>query len=279
VLGKYSSPASSRWVKSCSLVVLRLVSPLTTRTVSLTQNTCLLPNQQVRVVPKYFEHAKFSSFIRQANGWGFRRITTGRDRNAYYHPRFLRGLPHLCKEMKRPGVSEKMAADPDHEPDLAKISEQFPVPLRPTNEQSTLLHCTLHGGPKARMPVQALSMIANNDTLPPRDQETMASFSNSLGAVEQQRVPTVHFKGAAPIQQQQQQTSSPAFPMMMMPGGSNQGHILAAANQMAWNPSGPGVSPHMFAAGFAAAMAQTFAQQQQQHPQQAQEQQQEQQQH
>lgn len=71
---------------------------------------------EVRVIPVYFEHAKFSSFIRQANGWGFRRISTGRDRNSYYHPMFLRGMPYLCKDMKRPGVSKKLAADPDHEP-------------------------------------------------------------------------------------------------------------------------------------------------------------------
>lgn len=67
---------------------------------------------EIRVIPTYFEHAKFSSFIRQANGWGFRRITSGRDRNSYYHPLFLRALPHLCKEMKRPGVAKKLAADP-----------------------------------------------------------------------------------------------------------------------------------------------------------------------
>lgn len=29
---------------------------------------------EVKVIPTYFEHAKFSSFIRQANGWGFRRM-------------------------------------------------------------------------------------------------------------------------------------------------------------------------------------------------------------
>ncbi|KAI2505500.1 hypothetical protein MHU86_8931 [Fragilaria crotonensis] len=46
---------------------------------------------ETSVIPTYFEHSKFSSFIRQANGWGFRRITQGRDRNSYYHERFLRG--------------------------------------------------------------------------------------------------------------------------------------------------------------------------------------------
>lgn len=40
---------------------------------------------EIRVLPTYFEHAKFSSFIRQANGWGFRRLQKGPDRNSYYH--------------------------------------------------------------------------------------------------------------------------------------------------------------------------------------------------
>jgi hypothetical protein len=107
---------------------------------------------EIRVIPTYFEHAKFSSFIRQANGWGFRRITQGRDRNSYYHEMFLRGLPHLCKMMKRPGVSEKQAADPEHEPDFYKISEENPVPEK-ADDDSILLQCTLQGGPKARMPI------------------------------------------------------------------------------------------------------------------------------
>lgn len=101
-----------------------------------------------KVLPIYFEHAKYSSFIRQANGWGFRRITTGHDRNAYYHPRFLRGLPHLCKDMKRPGVSKKLAADAEHEPDLERISQEHPVPTNALPDESLLLHCTVQNGPK-----------------------------------------------------------------------------------------------------------------------------------
>lgn len=107
---------------------------------------------EIRVIPTYFEHAKFSSFIRQANGWGFRRLAQGKDRNSYYHEMFLRGLPHLCKMMKRPGVSEKQAADPDQEPDFYKIADENPVPEK-AEDESVLLQCTLQGGPKARMPI------------------------------------------------------------------------------------------------------------------------------
>mmetsp|Transcript_17314 Transcript_17314/g.32793 ORF Transcript_17314/g.32793 Transcript_17314/m.32793 type:complete len:605 (+) Transcript_17314:320-2134(+) len=108
---------------------------------------------EIRVIPAYFEHSKFSSFIRQANGWGFRRITRGKDRNSYYHELFLRGLPHLCKKMRRPGVSKKLTVDVGHEPDLYQISQEFPVPEKMENSDSIMLPNTLLGGPKARMPV------------------------------------------------------------------------------------------------------------------------------
>ncbi|CAB9505607.1 Heat stress transcription factor [Seminavis robusta] len=107
---------------------------------------------ETKVIPRFFEHSKFSSFVRQANGWGFRRITQGPDRNSYYHVKFLRGLPHLCKSMKRPGVAEKRVVDPDLEPDFYKISEIYPVPQN-ADEESIFLQKTLESGPKARMPI------------------------------------------------------------------------------------------------------------------------------
>ena len=84
---------------------------------------------EVKVIPTYFEHNKFSSFIRQANGWGFRRITTkGPDRNSYYHELFIRGVPHLTKQMKRPAPNEKPVADPSTEPNFYAIAEERPLP-------------------------------------------------------------------------------------------------------------------------------------------------------
>ena len=83
---------------------------------------------EVKVIPTYFEHSKFSSFIRQANGWGFRRITKGPDRNSYYHELFLRGLPHLTKLMQRPHPSQKPALNPSTEPQFYKISQEHPLP-------------------------------------------------------------------------------------------------------------------------------------------------------
>jgi hypothetical protein len=82
---------------------------------------------EIHVLPKYFDHSKLSSFVRQANGWGFRRLTQGYDRNAYYHEWFLRGKPELVKQMKRPKVGEKKSADPEYEPDLHAIDMEHPL--------------------------------------------------------------------------------------------------------------------------------------------------------
>lgn len=84
---------------------------------------------EVKVIPTYFEHAKFSSFIRQANGWGFRRIVSkGPDRNSYYHEMFLRGKSHLIKMMKRPTTTGRPQADPNTEPDFYRIAQEHPLP-------------------------------------------------------------------------------------------------------------------------------------------------------
>lgn len=85
---------------------------------------------EVKVIPAYFEHSKFSSFIRQANGWGFRRMNRkgSPDRNSYYHEQFLRGKPYLLKEMKRPLQNMKPLADVNTEPYLERISQENPLP-------------------------------------------------------------------------------------------------------------------------------------------------------
>jgi hypothetical protein len=36
-------------------------------------------------LPRYFGHKNYASFVRIVNAWGFRRVTTGLDRDSYYH--------------------------------------------------------------------------------------------------------------------------------------------------------------------------------------------------
>ena len=70
------------------------------------------------VLPHYFVMTKKSSFLRQLNLYGFRRISDG----SYYHERFLRGMKFLCLSMQRQKVNGngvRAAGNPDKEPNLS----------------------------------------------------------------------------------------------------------------------------------------------------------------
>ena len=59
---------------------------------------------EIKVLPNYFNHSKYSSFLRQAHAWGFRsgepnpRLTD--KYHSYYHELFLRDAPHVIKIME-----------------------------------------------------------------------------------------------------------------------------------------------------------------------------------
>jgi HSF-type DNA-binding len=53
------------------------------------------------VMPKFFSTNRMSSFQRQLNLYGFRRITDGVDKGAYFHELFSKGQKNLCKQIKR----------------------------------------------------------------------------------------------------------------------------------------------------------------------------------
>lgn len=53
------------------------------------------------ILPMYFRHSKLTSFQRQLNLYGFRRITKGDDQGSYYHAKFQRGKPNALSEIRR----------------------------------------------------------------------------------------------------------------------------------------------------------------------------------
>ena len=91
---------------------------------------------------RYFKQTKLTSFQRQLNLYGFRRLTQGADAGAYYHELFLRVRPNLCHRMTRQkvkGTGHKQAADAKTEPNFYEMSipssSSVSPPIPRSNEQ------------------------------------------------------------------------------------------------------------------------------------------------
>lgn len=83
-------------------------------------------------MPRFFKQTKLTSFQRQLNLYGFKRLTTGPDNGGYWHPLFLRGQPGLCAELHRmPLKGERGDRDPDGEPNFYAMP-----PMKATGDRS-----------------------------------------------------------------------------------------------------------------------------------------------
>lgn len=74
-----------------------------------------------KLLPFWFSQSKIASFQRQLNIYGFQRITTGRDRNGYYHELFLRSKRFLSQgiiRQKFKGTGPRKPSEPEKEPNL-----------------------------------------------------------------------------------------------------------------------------------------------------------------
>ncbi|GMI32715.1 hypothetical protein TeGR_g9607 [Tetraparma gracilis] len=121
-------------------------------------------------MPTHFKHTKITSFQRQLNLYGFKRLTRGPDVGAYYHEYFLRDRPHLCTKMRRQkikGTGHKPHHDQNMEPNFYTMDPVQPMSAQETAEmERTKREYDAHMSSTAAQPSVSFMMGGESD-MPP----------------------------------------------------------------------------------------------------------------
>jgi HSF-type DNA-binding len=130
-----SDPAIACWSESGDNFVIKNVDkfaavsvsnlhgqrPIPSRSARFTKSFVVFLNLQL-ILPRYFKHSNFSSFARQLNFYGFRKmrsdpiLTSDVDPNTaghvrFFHEKFQRDKPELLQQIKRATKTDQQSKD------------------------------------------------------------------------------------------------------------------------------------------------------------------------
>lgn len=77
------------------------------------------------LMPQYFKQTHYKSFQRQLHIYGYRRITAGRDKGAYYHELFVKGKKQICLRMTRCKNKGRSVSHHDPRDDTEDVNPNF----------------------------------------------------------------------------------------------------------------------------------------------------------
>lgn len=86
----------------------------------------------MHIMPQYFKQSKMTSFRRQLNLYGFKRLIGGLDRGGYYHESFVRGdidLAYNIRRMRIKGTCVRSPTSPHTEPNFNVINHETKLNL------------------------------------------------------------------------------------------------------------------------------------------------------
>ena len=103
------------------------------------------PNEMVPILARFFRQTKYKSLLRQLQGYGFKRVTSGENKGNVSHHLFVRGNRALCMQMKRKQAASKgSAADTSKNNRVAapmrarKVSQDQPDYTSSTSNQNNI---------------------------------------------------------------------------------------------------------------------------------------------